>query len=390
LQRQVIAQLTAEAPRLRRARQRGRQAVGAAVLLSAAAVAMLIVRARQSATPSEPAAVVANLPACALPIIDEQHSFVAAAQARRELTLGGFGVLVASEASEVKIERSGACELVLRLQHGLLAGELHSLKPARLTIRTPQGAVVVTGTRFSVRSDDEFEVLLAAGVVDVVFPDRSALRMSPGTRLRKPATERQPKPQLLTAADAQQLAAILDAPLHEASTTRTPEPAATTTNPPEPAATTTNRAANADLASAAKPTPLRAAHETAAPSPNPDTTAPLLAAAEAARRAGRIADARSAYGAASRGQSDAAEVALLRWVRLELDEHAPANAQRLLDSHQRRFTRGRLGAEAGFQQVQVFQALGELDRAKQAARELLARYPETPQAAAARQLLQAP
>jgi DNA-directed RNA polymerase specialized sigma24 family protein len=116
----------------------------------------------------------------------------------------------------------------------------------------------------------------------------------------------------------------------------------------------------------------------------------LLDQAEAARRAGRHGEARDAYRAASQRRDDSGEVALLRWVRFELDVADPAAAQRVLKLHRQRFARGHLGAEAGWLEVQVQQALQRPDRAQTAARKLGAEYPGTPQAAAAAKVLGAP
>ncbi|HKU38817.1 MAG TPA: hypothetical protein VJR89_11740 [Polyangiales bacterium] len=346
--RRVSATLSAEArswPRQRRLRQ----LTGAgALLLSAAAAAVLWVR-REPAPREEPRAA-AVAPSCGLPLV-AANEFQPLADGRRQLVLGRFGELVAGSDTELAVEAAGPCELALRLVRGELAGDLHSLRPARLVVRTSAGDVIVTGTRFSVRSGDEFELLLSSGVVDVVFADRQAVRVQPGTRLHKPRAEAA-RAQQLSAADEQRLSGLLAA--------RAPQ-VAVAPEAPKPA--------------------LR---------PQPKATPAWLDIAEAERRAGHYAQAREAYRAASQKRDDTAEVALLRWVRLELDSADPQAALRVLGEHGRRFANGRLGAEAGWLEVQVQQALGRADRARAAASKLARRYPGTPQAAAAERLRDEP
>jgi hypothetical protein len=116
----------------------------------------------------------------------------------------------------------------------------------------------------------------------------------------------------------------------------------------------------------------------------------LLEAAESARRAGKSSEARRLYREAGGCNDDNAEVALLRWVRLELAEKDAAAATAVLARHGQAFSHGRLGAEAGWLQVQVFQAQQKPALAREAARQLLDAYAGTPQAEAARRLLRSP
>ena len=138
----------------------------------------------------------------------------------------------------------------------------------------------------------------------------------------------------------------------------------------------------------ALPTPPPTAAAAPAPQAKPlfDSSTAALAAAEAAWRAERWANAREAYRFASQAKDSNAEIALLRWARVELDHAAPGTALRLVAEHKRRFARGVLGADARFIEVQAHKALGHGSRAEQAARALIQRYPDTPQAAAARKL----
>jgi hypothetical protein len=280
-----------------------------------------------------------------------------AGEAGARLALAGLGELVTQPHTEVSVESSSACELALRLRSGTLAGDLHSLRPARLLIRTDHGEVVVTGTRFSVHSDADLEVLLENGVVDVQLQGAGKLRLQPRTRLHKAAAKVNVEREGLSNADVKRLAGWLQpAP---------PPPRAAEPSAPEVIAEPVHK-------------PLFESSDAA------------LAAAEAARRAQRWATAREAYRFASQGKDSGAEVALLRWARFEIDQSAPASALRLVGEHKRRFARtGVLQADAGFIEVQARKALGQTRRAEQAARALIERHPATPQAAAARKLLEA-
>jgi Tfp pilus assembly protein PilF len=117
----------------------------------------------------------------------------------------------------------------------------------------------------------------------------------------------------------------------------------------------------------------------------------LLARAESERRRGQLEQARALYRQASaKYHEDDAEVALLRWVRMELDARAFGSAQRVLRDHARRFAGGKLKAEAAWLGVSILREQGQADSARTAARKLLTQFPEAPQADAARQWLAQP
>jgi hypothetical protein len=355
-QRRVVQRLIVEAARLEQQRIR-RVWLGSAasVALLAAAAVLLYMRAPQpqpAAAPVADNAVAAPEPACALPVLP--HDQFLGEDSGSSVALGALGELVTQPNSRVSVESSGPCELALRLHSGTLAGDLHSLRPARLLIRTDQGEVSVTGTRFSVHSDAELEVLLETGVVDVQLSDGEKVRLQPRTRLHKVAGKRAVDRQGLSAADEKRLASWLAPPPKAAVEAPVVQPE------------TTHKSATFESSSAA------------------------LTAAGAALRSGRWSAAREAYQFASQGKDINAEVALLGWARLEMEQLAPASALRLVTEHKRRFGRGGragLGAEAGFIEVQARKALGQGERAEQAARRLVERYPGTPQATAASKML---
>jgi hypothetical protein len=342
-QRRVVQQLMAEASRLeRRRRQRVWLGSGVGALALAAAVLLAYVRSAEPAPGAQLTAATPVQPDCRLPIV------TSAELSAQTFALGGLGELVSQPGTQLSVESSSPCELALRLSSGTLAGDLHSLRPARLLIRTDHGEVIVTGTRFSVHSDAELEVLLETGVVDVQLQGAGKLRLQPRTRLHK--GERA----ALSNDDARRLDGWL-------------KPA-----PPAPPPVVEAAAA----APAAQVKPLF------------ESSTAALTAAEAAWRAERWTSAREAYRFASQAKDSNAEIALLRWARFELDQTAPATALRLVAEHKRRFARGVLGADARFIEVQAHKALGHGARAEQAARALIKRYPDTPQAAAARKLIE--
>jgi hypothetical protein len=364
-QARVLQSATREAKRLVQVRRRRRVALSVATPLAAAAALLLALRTWGPTSQASLPPTAATPAACKLPDQLSALAFETQADARQRLVLDGFGVLWGAAGAKLRVQSAVACELLIVLEHGELAGDLHSLRPARLVIRTATADVVITGTRFAVRADDSLEVLLAKGTVDVLLPDARALHMRAGTRLHKTAG---PSVQLapLSGADGSRLDALLAAV--------TPPPSAAVTPAVEaPALAEPPRAL-------VKKLPVSAAR----------SSLQLLEAAESARRAGKSSEARRLYREAGGCNDDNAEVALLRWVRLELAEKDAAAATAVLARHGQAFSHGRLGAEAGWLQVQVFQAQQKPALAREAARQLLDAYAGTPQAEAARRLLRSP
>lgn len=303
---------------------------------------------RQAAHSAQPAA------SCALPTA---LSFAALDSGKQLLALGRFGTLVASADSRLRIERAEACVLSLFLEQGELAGDLAQLKPAQLRVRTPHGTVVVRGTRFSVRSDAEFEVVLLSGHVDI--EDETTQKLEPQHVYRKRGTRRETL--AAQSPQAEHITALLR----------------TQSRPSAPAVAEVQAVAPF---SAPESTPTRDA-----------TASTLLARAESERRQGQYTRARTLYRQASeKPPRNDAEVALLRWVRLELEQRAFASARQLLAQHAQRFADGKLHAEAAWLGVQALRDQGKADAARKAAQTLITRFPHSPQADAARALLAEP
>jgi ferric-dicitrate binding protein FerR (iron transport regulator) len=155
---------------------------------------------------------------CALPTGHAAPSFKDLRDGRRELDLAEFGTLMADSSAALQLDASDPCELVIQLEHGSVAGDLHDLHPARLLVRTKDGDVIVTGTRFSVQSGERFEVVLETGAVDVLVGRAEALRVHAGERLRGAHAGAQAQASPLSHADHARLTRLLDP--HD----RAPEP----------------------------------------------------------------------------------------------------------------------------------------------------------------------
>lgn len=351
LEARLSRALADEASRTPHSRRVPRVAIAAAACMAAAAAVIALWPLAEN--PKSPAAT-GPAPGCALPT---EVSIQPDPWGGPTLDLGRFGRVRAAPGSALSVASSSACLLSLQLAQGELAADLTKLSPARLEVRTPQGTVIVRGTQFSVRSDDALEVVLISGRVEiedqgthVLLPDQVYARRQGRREVRGArAAEKEHVARLLRPAAA--AARVVDEP-------SVPDAGA------EAAASGRARASA--------------------------SSSELLARAEAARQKGLLSRARSHYAAASAHSDPDAEVALLRWVRLELAERDFAAAAQLLEKHARRFAHGKLRAEAAWLGVVVKEDRGDHARAQEAGRAFLRRFPDAPQAAAARALLQAP
>ncbi|HEX6245397.1 MAG TPA: FecR domain-containing protein [Polyangiales bacterium] len=333
-----------------------------------AAAALLVLRPRgESAQRAQPE----SAEACGLPTA---LAFRPGPSGTSELLLGKFGELRAEPGSQLRVVQSTPCLLSLELSSGFVAGDLAKLKPAQLRVRTPHGTVVIRGTRFSVRSAEELEVVLLSGRVDIENGSTHVLEPQQVFRTRGKARQRvaaQPdqarRIAQLLAARGQGQASAADKAAVGASI--------------DAGEATASAVIEAGEVAPAAPTP--ALHAST-------NSRELLARAESARRNGRLEEARALYAQASAGRDGDAEVALLRWSRLELDAHDYARVAQLLSRHARRFDAGSLHAEAAWLRVSMLRQQGDLAAARRAARELIQRFPRQPQAEAAEALLREP
>jgi TolA-binding protein len=369
--RRVLATLIQDSARRARKRRNVYAASALAAVAACAGVAWMLQPSRDARPATD--AVVAAPGACGLPTTSTGVQIVAEA-ARQHITLGRFGQLAAERDAALQIVSSTPCELTIALTRGMVAGDLHDLRPARLRVLTALGDVEVRGTTFSVRVDEAdraLEVVLVHGAVDVVKGDQLA-RLMPGQTLRR-AARAAPRLQANTESAAVAIEALI-AGSTAASGPRTPE----LSSPPKTPGPSEPRASDAAVSDA----PPR-------PSAAPSATE-LLASAERERRAGRLDAARAAYREAGTRRGADAEVALLRWARLELSAHAADAARDVLGRYRKRFTDGRLAAEASWLELRALEELGDIAAARAVARQLIQAYPDSPHAHAAARLLAAP
>ena len=255
-------------------------------------------------------------------------------------SLGALGVVALAAESEAHIGPTDRCRTELVLERGRVVVQADDLGGGELFVFAGEHAVRVTGTLFAVqRVDGSIEVEVVEGRVRV---DESR-DVAGGERLV--AGE-------ILALDPER-ARSLRAALAGSEVA----PSAETSNEPfEPPEGASEEAFDPDR---------------------------LARDAERAYRAGDLAGARASF----RRAGARSEAALVRWARIELDAGHLDQAQVALDLHRRRHGRASLGAEAQFLRMELADARHDEASARAAAESLLERYPESPQARAARRRL---
>jgi ferric-dicitrate binding protein FerR (iron transport regulator) len=372
--RVLAAMLRETAPLLERARRRRRVQAASLFALAASLSLALWLREPRDRTPAAPVAVATP---CALPASLEQARFLSR-EGRQLLSLGRLGSVAADADAALRVVSASACELIIELEHGTLAADMQDLRPARLTVQTRLGDVHVKGTTFSVQLQEQLEVALLKGAVEVVSrrePERAAdgalraaadaptvevSRLSPGQQLARASGSARAQIAHVSSEAARVIGELIR-PSARMPSTGTPVAQA-----PAPEETLPQ------ASSRARPLP---------------SATQLLASAESARRAGNLVDARASYRLAGALRGADAEVALLRWARLELSDKQPDAAERVLATYQQRFPHGRLGEEASWLSLRTLELLGRHAEASEQARSLMHRFPDSPHARAARRLL---
>jgi Tfp pilus assembly protein PilF len=124
--------------------------------------------------------------------------------------------------------------------------------------------------------------------------------------------------------------------------------------------------------------------------PAPSTGDDLLARAEGLRRSGDYEAARGLYRRVGAGAGATAEAAWLALARMELALGRTDAARQAAASRRDRFGQGSLGPEAQWLEVRIHRQAGQDDLARQVARDLIVRWPTSPQAAAAQRALDSP
>lgn len=285
--------------------------------------------------------------------------FASTSEGASELSLGSAGRVVLADGAQASATIEG-CAITVELTQGALAARLGNLSPGSLRVRTSLGDVQVRGTTFSVDVADGLQVVLLEGRVELSSEGEPTISMTPGKTLRRKGRTERAVVLQSSAVEAQGVSTLMEGRRAVRHADARSEPA----DEPE------------DL-----------------PATNPPARArpsDLLGQAEAARRSGDGPRARALYGRAQHANNADAEVALLRHAGFELEEAHPKAAQGLLAAHRQRFPRSRLAAEAAWLEVRARDASGDHVGARTSAQRLVERFPNTPQAHAARRLLDRP
>jgi len=341
----IAAVLAAGALRRRRARRF--RLLGAGSLGVAAAAAFALYR-------PAPQAIVAPQRVCALPtgglVVERREGLV-------RLAIPGHGDLVGAEGAELTLIAAQPCVLHVAVRAGTVGVDVHDLNPGRLVLSTPHGDVNVRGTQFSVEVAESLAVHLVSGAVDIA-DGAQRFPLAAGHTLRhRRAADVSTSP--LSDGDRARVAGVLS--LRSAFS-------------------------RAEL-SASQPAPV------AADSPAKSASSrgrDFLALAEGARQRGEERIARRYFEQAIHAPAADAEVALLRWARFELAVGRLKTARGLLVRHRRDFPRGVLGAEALWLATSIAEAEQRPSDARRSAAELVQKFPQAPQAEAARKLLARP
>ncbi|MDD9945249.1 MAG: FecR domain-containing protein [Myxococcales bacterium] len=281
----------------------------------------------------------------------------------RRLAIGRHAVIRLSADATVKTRLAHPCTAEVQLARGRVSVHARDLSGGQLRIRAGATRVLVTGTLFAVTArTGAVEVELAEGKLTI-------------------QRDEQGPPALLVAGER---AVIANGRLRREALS-THDQASLLAEHGVAVTTDQNKA---DL----EPQPLHRAES--APSGARDHSVAqaegLLLRADAARRRGDLVTARDLYRKAGRGKGTAAEAAWMRLCQLELDHGRLDLAAAALARYRQRFPRGALGAEAAWTAIRLAQRRGDEAQARRAAKRLVAEHPGVPQAAAARQLLEAP
>ncbi len=351
----VVARIGAEGPAVVRRARRARAAVGAGVVVAAAAAAAFYfgVASQGTEPPSAPVAHEPDLPQEHPPAVParpcegrEDPSAVAVGFStqggRSVLDLGVVAHAESAPSADVYLQEATRCRTVIHLRSGRVAVHAKDLGGGALVVKSGDVAVEVRGTIFGVsRSGETLAVEVAEGRVVVARPERQPIAVDGGTRLR------------LDQRDDSFETVLLDA--HES---------------------------HALLSEAAGVRP-----DAAAPTPRAESPEALLRRADELRNAGDLEAARRLYRRAGSGVGPGAEAAWVALARLELSAGNAAAARDATQQRGKRFGGGTLGAESLWINVRTHRQAGNTAAARRTASELVARWPASPQADAARRYL---
>jgi ferric-dicitrate binding protein FerR (iron transport regulator) len=391
----ILRRVATEGPGLVRSGRRARRLVMASgpILAAAAVVALLVGRhARSSAVAAGALPVARSTSACAARPVpgSARRGFVSGPGGAR-LELGSVAVAAAAPGAVVRLREASACRTALELEAGTVTVHARDLGGGELRVHAPGGEVTVHGTIFAVsQSADSFTVEVAEGRVSVV--DRLGTHIvSGGGRLLVSAVG--VAEGALSEARAHAMRAAVDAPEIVGLDTLQPfaqdDPAVQGQQPAgQPRAVgAAPGAAGPGAGPGAQAVDLGPGGGPAAEEVRGLSSSDPLAVAEEARRAGDFARAREFYRRAGDASGVTAEAACVALARMELALGHGGAAREATKRRQQRFGQGTLAPEALWIDVRTYRQTGDLARARELARELVRRWPTSPQARAARQWL---
>ncbi len=373
-QRDAIARaIVAQAPALMRQGNAQRFLRGAFVGGAVAAAAAMLFMFRGDTEEPEHGQAEVALVAHANPRACVADAAVTPVQRQSEglkmLEIGTRMRAVASLDSELSIVSAEACNTRLRLTRGTLTLSAPDLGGGALSVDTPHGQVQVTGTLFRVSS------AAAATTVSVVEGGVVVKRLADGA-------EKVNAGQRLTIGAGPLARESLSSEEQEALRDALRAPTRVPVELDEIVITEPAQAATPKLRSPIATGPSVVEGEADRPS-----ASALLAQAESLWRKGDREAARTAFRAAAEDPGAAGEAAWVRLARLELSQGSAGGALSALEGRKQRRSKGVLGAEASWLEVQALQSVGRKAEALQAAQALLREYPNTPQANAAQRLV---
>lgn len=305
--------------------------IGGALALAAAAALLLVVATRADGPFTGGPACEGWLPA---------SGRVGAAR----LDLGRRGLVQVE--GRLALEAPDGCTTELALEAGSATVRADDLGGGVLRVEAGDVVVEVRGTRFVVTRDAaHVGVEVTEGHVVVRAPSEREIHLRAGERWSRGAARAEAEP---------------------AREARLEAPAA-----PPAATAPAERGSQVDEATAP-----------AAPRPRVDDHA-RLAEAERLWRAGDRDGARAIFRRIGAGRGGAAEAAWVRLARLELRAGDPSRALEAARAQRRRFPSGLLAAEALWLEAEAARRAGDAPGAEAAIRELVERYPSSPQARAA-------
>ncbi len=280
------------------------------------------------------------------------------------LDLGKVAYARAPLTSKVYLQEATRCRTVIELESGRVSVHARDLGGGQLIVRSGDTEVSVRGTIFAVdRALGDITVDVAEGRVVVRRATTDPVEVEAGSRLELDS-DIVAETSLDIQAEANLLEQVvpLDLELAELDAPSAPQSGAESKRAPAPASRV-------------------------AASKKVEKPGELLRRAEALRQSGNAEGARRLYRQVGSGSGPTAEAAWLALARMELASGNPAGARDATKQRAARFGSGSLGPEALWISVRSNRQAGKTKSAKRAARVLIQRWPDSPQATAARRWL---